>query len=289
MGLNKIFPNLFLIGVYKGGTTSLHNYLIKHPMINQGLQKETHYLDKYVYEELSDKKNTPEDYKEFFEEANGKYYLDSSPSYFYGNSGLIDFIKLNSKNPKIILILRNPKERFISYYRYLYSKSIVSEKFSSFLNNCINNHTSDNLLRIGNYNNALKEGLYINYLKNWIEEFPNNLIILFSEDLKNNPQHEMDKLFSFLNLDPILYSKQDLIFSNKTINPKSKFTHNLLSSFNLRKKIHPKVYNTLIQTYRRINSQKDIRIINEETIFLDDFYKEANRKLFNYLQIEQRW
>jgi len=282
-------PNLYLIGVYKSGTTSLHNYLIKHPLIDQGKQKETHYLDKYVYQELESYKISPEGYEKMFKRSNCNYLLDSTPSYLYGTSELMDFIKCYSNSPKIILLLRNPKDRFISYFRYLHSKGLIKDDFKTFVKKCITNYDSNKQLKKGIYNNALKEGYYLNYLKNWVEKFPNNLIILFSEDLRNHPQHEMDKLFSFLNLDHIVYTKQDLTLSNKTINPKSRFVHNLLSSLNLRRVIHPKVYNRLIKIYRGINSQKEIRIKNKEIKFLENFYKTANQELFDYLQIEPRW
>lgn len=285
----KVIPNLYIIGVYKGGTTSLHNYLIKHPLIDQGKQKETHYLDKFVYQELSSDRVSPEEYAKMFKKSNCEYLLESSPSYLYGSKELIKFIKSYSSSPRIILLLRNPKDRFISYYRYLHSKDIIKDDFKSFVKNCRKNYNYEDPLQKGIYQNALKEGLYINYLKNWMEEFSNNLMILFTEDLKNDPQHEMDKIFSFLNLDPIIYSKQDFILANKTINPKSKFIHNSLSSLNLRRIIHPKVYNKLIQIYRRINSQKEIKITQKETILLDDFYNVPNRKLFEYLKRSPKW
>jgi len=38
-------PDFIIIGVQKGGTTSLYNYLIKHPNIEPSFRKEVHFFD----------------------------------------------------------------------------------------------------------------------------------------------------------------------------------------------------------------------------------------------------
>ena len=43
-----MYPNLFLIGAAKSGTSSLHYYLSLHPEIHMSLEKEPHYFSQLV-------------------------------------------------------------------------------------------------------------------------------------------------------------------------------------------------------------------------------------------------
>jgi len=45
MNFGKVKPTLLIIGVQKGGTTSLHNYLSQHPTLSSSKEKELHFFD----------------------------------------------------------------------------------------------------------------------------------------------------------------------------------------------------------------------------------------------------
>ena len=52
--MNTTIPNLYIIGVVKGGTTSLHDILSQHPDIQMSTIKEPHYFSEKVKEIVPD-------------------------------------------------------------------------------------------------------------------------------------------------------------------------------------------------------------------------------------------
>ena len=50
---DRLLPDFIVIGTQKGGTKSLYNYLIEHPQILPGLQKQAHYFDRNAEKPLS--------------------------------------------------------------------------------------------------------------------------------------------------------------------------------------------------------------------------------------------
>lgn len=43
----RALPSFIIIGAHKSGTTSLYDYLAKHPQVVPSLEKEVHYFDLY--------------------------------------------------------------------------------------------------------------------------------------------------------------------------------------------------------------------------------------------------
>src|SRR4051812_43533914 len=73
-------PDFIIIGVQKGGTTSLYRYLIQHPDVLAATRKETHYYDELHAKGLKW-------YKGFFPKINAaeKPFLtcEATPDYFF--------------------------------------------------------------------------------------------------------------------------------------------------------------------------------------------------------------
>ncbi len=115
------FPNLFIVGAPKCGTTSLHSILNLHPEIGMSEPKE---LNFFSSEDLANqnlyyndfKVSTFENYmKCFLLNADFNYVGESSVSYFsYPNAH--KKIYRHNKNSRIIVLLRNPIKRAYSHY-----------------------------------------------------------------------------------------------------------------------------------------------------------------------------
>ena len=75
--------------------------------------------------------------------------MDSSPSYFYGGSKIIDYIKKNIPSAKFLLMLRNPVDRFTSYYNFIKSKNIINDDFESFFNKSLKKFELRDQLEVG--------------------------------------------------------------------------------------------------------------------------------------------
>ncbi len=109
------FPEAYLVGAQKTGTTSLFNWLSQHPEIfapNEFKDVDFYCGDK-IYSEIN--KNLNIFFKNFKKEKISLYgYVNAM---FYKN-GIIRIVKHNP-NAKIIVVIRNPVERAISAYDYL--------------------------------------------------------------------------------------------------------------------------------------------------------------------------
>ena len=105
-------PNYICIGVQKGGTSSLINYLNLHPEIYME-RREKHFFDRKLSDgELSDK--DIKKYEESFKTTK-PIVGEKTPSYCYLRYA-IDRIYNYDKNMKLIIILREPISRAFSEY-----------------------------------------------------------------------------------------------------------------------------------------------------------------------------
>jgi len=97
----RALPNFLIIGVPRGGTTSLFNYLIQHPLINPPLWKEVDFFGTNFNKGI-------QWYKSFFP-LRKKGYLtgEASPNYLYHKLAPRRISETIPK-AKIIALLRNP-------------------------------------------------------------------------------------------------------------------------------------------------------------------------------------
>jgi hypothetical protein len=111
------YPNFFIVGAPKCGTTSLHYWLSQHPEIFMSEPKEPGYFCTDLHEEAdnfnNDKKEhfkyrNKDDYLKIFENHKNKKIIgESSVRYFHSNQAPIN-IKNRTIKPKIIISIRNP-------------------------------------------------------------------------------------------------------------------------------------------------------------------------------------
>jgi hypothetical protein len=126
-------PEAILIGVQKGGTTALHEYIDRHPDVAKS-QKELYFLDELVDQLMlqHQQRNTTtgipqvtirQEYAHRMKLAikkpqrdAGKMILDFTPNYMYQSDRLPARIACNLPWAKIVALLRNPVHRARSQY-----------------------------------------------------------------------------------------------------------------------------------------------------------------------------
>lgn len=114
---NYPFPNLFIPGVQKAGTTALASFLAQHPDICLVEGKEAHVFDDPEFHASSDKHEyARHKYASKLTHYNGeRYILDATPITMLHPA----FIKATATycpNAKYIVMLRDPIERALSHY-----------------------------------------------------------------------------------------------------------------------------------------------------------------------------
>jgi hypothetical protein len=190
------------IGVQKGGTSSLRNYMNQHPEIYM-LEKEGHFFDSLE----PNSKNIIEYEKRFL--ANGKTIIgEKTPSYSYLPYAIDRIVKYNP-NMKLIIILREPVSRAYSQFNMKFSNrlryflpDILKEKDVKLQDIRANDGERYIIVR----------GFYDEQLEYIYSKFDRSQIYVgISEEIKQNKNVEYNNMFKFLgaNTEIIVDESQD--------------------------------------------------------------------------------
>lgn len=280
-------PNLIIGGVHKAGTTSLHTYLSMHPQVCGSLIKELAFLLPARYNQTVPNNDV---YASNFKHYNGeKYILETTPSYLYGGLPLINVINERlGDDVKMIFILREPTDRFISFYRHCITKlEIPSETtLEEFIGM---SHPLKNGIRQSDETDHITQGLiegdYASYLPLWMENFKDRILIIFFDELSKDTAGVMKKICKWLDIDFNYYKKEDFTIENRTADYKVAFVHKFALWLNHHtEKFWRKNYKLkrLIRgLYYGINEKKnDVTNKNASTINeLNKIYDASNERL----------
>jgi sulfotransferase family protein len=248
-GVKALFPNTFLIGVQKAGTTTLNNWLSQHPQV-------------YCYQSLKD---IPLFVKFPEEKQLNKRLLLETPAYDGERVVLhaaVNYIfypsllqKLAAKKPdaRLIVILRNPVARAIS--SYFYFEKMLREKRS--IEDALIYQPEKNLeiTRDNNDFTYIEHGFYYAQLKTCLQYFSRKqLIVLDYDELKTNPRALLKNVFHFLNIDENF--EPDFAAKNITGDLKSRFLQEKMIKKN---KFRKWVVDYLIDPWFPVNKRKMLK------------------------------
>jgi hypothetical protein len=243
------FPNAFLIGAQKAGTTTLNDWLSQHPEIYcYNSLKDIPLFVKFPHQQQLNKRlllETPPYVQE-------PVVLHSAVNYIFYPS-LIQQIKEEQPGAKLILIIRNPVARAIS--SYFYFKKMMRENRS--IEEALIYQPKNNfeVTRDNNDFTYIEHGFYYEQVSNCLKVFPREqLLVLDYDDLKNKPLALLKSTFSFLNVDENF--QPNLEAKNVTGELKSKFLQqSIVKKSGLRKW----VVNNLIDPWLPVNKRKLIK------------------------------
>ncbi len=193
-------PDFMIIGTPKSGTTSLFQYLARHPQIIPPTKKEILFFS-------TRRKNGLKDYLQYFplkNKAEGKITFEASPSYIYYPKGL-QRIKQLFPTIKLIILLRDPVERAFSQWNFnqkgspflqLYPKARDDRPFHQAVKAEIKH--SFKAPPLFQYVNR---SLYAKHLKKLYQLFdPKQILVLDTAELKNTPVSLLTETAQFLEI-----------------------------------------------------------------------------------------
>ncbi len=206
---NAVFPNTFIIGVQKAGTTTLDDWLAQHPQI-------------YCYESLKDihlfaRFKSREEIEQRLQKEPAVYknqpiILQSAVNYIFYPQ-LLKSIEAYAPKAKLILILRNPVDRAISSYSYFKKMLRETRPMQSALlypPKAVTEFSNDN-----SDFTYIEHGFYAQQIRSCLEYFPKEqLLVLDYDDLTKNTSSLLHNMFSFLEIDTSF--KPDLTAKNVT-------------------------------------------------------------------------
>ncbi|GAB5381763.1 MAG: hypothetical protein Alis3KO_22530 [Aliiglaciecola sp.] len=204
MNTPQRYPNLFIVGAPKSGTTAMARHLNAHPDIYTPLQKEFTYFGKDLvrYAELI----TEAAYLNWFEDWQDQpYALDASPFYLYSFSAAEEF-KAVSPKAKIVIMLRNPVD--VAYSMYFEAKYASREDVDTFEEawelekNRVSGEKIPKNARLEFTTRYQSIGMYSKHVEHYINEFGReNVHIILFEDFKRSNQDCYKSLLDFLGLE----------------------------------------------------------------------------------------
>jgi hypothetical protein len=201
--MHEIWPNFFLVGAAKAGTTSIYEYLSQHPRVFFPAIKEPHFFthvqpapEQRFLTEAVTKRSA---YLRLYAHASGHGVIgDASPSYLW-HPEVPHRIRDQVPQARIALILRDPVERAYSHYLMDYREGVQSLPFYEALVADMNRPKKGWGVSYLYY----ELGLYAEQVRRYFETFPSERVkVLMFHDLQNDPQAVLREMASFLRLDP---------------------------------------------------------------------------------------
>lgn len=219
-------PNLFIVGAPKCGTTSVHNYLEKHPEVFMSQTKEPRHFCTDLWVEYLHMHGlrgfrhmfphtSREDYLSLFRRARRCEHIgESSPDYLVSEMAASNIADFNP-HAKIIILLRNPIEALQSTIDFRKMNRVESQE-----------HTTRELVekesqRIRGHDLPKrlcpflpprytrtqllysKRYQYTSQVRRYLKLFPKNVHIILFEEMVANPLKVRDDLCKFLHIRPI--------------------------------------------------------------------------------------
>jgi hypothetical protein len=275
-------PNLVIAGVVKGGTTSIFSYLSAHPDICVSSVKETCFFHglRYGYE-----LRPFGEYLSYFRHCeNQKYIMEATPGYFEGGARLAQGLKDALGNDlKVILFLRDPVDRLISFFKY--KKSMLELPLDlaleDYISHCSKMSLQEKKLQPNDRWWGIEGGKYDLYLEEWLNVFDGNLKILFFDQIKFDVRSLMTDVCEWLDISTSIYDDFSFEVENKTVGYKNKslqksalFVNRELERF---WRSHPNLKSRLRDFYFWVNGQNHINPITSElTELLLELYRPHN-------------
>jgi len=285
----ETWPNLFIVGAPKAGTSSLYAYLKEIPGIYMSKIKEPNYFsgktipDDNPLHPIREKKK----YLCLFKGVSDEKILgEASPSYLT-DPDAPKLIHQLVPNAHIIIILRDPVERVFSDYLMFLRLDVLKSSFHNEVKKALgkNNIFDEQGVR-------LQHSMYFENVKRYIEIFGQSQVkILIFEDFISDTKRTVEEVLKFLGID---YSLEN--FSGEAYNqfvvPRGQVSQFIYKNRKVRK-IAEKLFSTSQRKFLKekflVSKQPKPKIESEDRKILIDYYKDDVKKLQNFLNRKLPW
>lgn len=244
------YPNTFIVGAAKAGTTSLYAYLAQHPEVYMSPVKEPHFFSKVTpskeQEHFIPVVNDEKQYLALFNNAKGaKVIGEASPSYLW-DLNTAERIFEKSPNARIIIILRDPVERAYSHYLMDVRDGIQKAPFFE----AITEDYRKDKKGWGISHLYVELGMYFSQVKQYLDVFGKNKVcVLMFEEFVQDPRKILEYVSVFLEIElERVKNINTEIMHNPYASPRSFLTQTILGNkfVRLRKKIIPKFFRQFV-------------------------------------------
>ena len=214
--------HIIIAGSNKCGTTSIYRYLSDHPAVCSSVQKETDFFHKSADYGCSD---TYQDYMKLFPELSDDhdFCIEATPTYLDSGQKIADRICELLNTPYILLLLRDPTDRLVSYYRSkqgLTTSLIAHLTFDEFVDKAMSiasNRRSTLSERDQRIGNQIVKAHYAQFIEEFLRTVPADQIrIIFFENIRDAPLETMQALCNSIGLSSAYYDEYAFYVENRS-------------------------------------------------------------------------
>jgi hypothetical protein len=279
------WPNLFIVGAARAGTTSLWRYLDEHPAIYMASVKEPNFFSQ-VEGEFGGSVLSEDEYLQLFTPgANATFRGEASASYLW-HPDVPTTIARVAPDAKILISLREPVDRAYSVYWHRVRNGLEPRPFATAVREELRS------LQAGLPARYVGPGsLYADNVAGYLRAFAQGLHALFFEDLACDARFVVRQIFEFLALDSTVAERVRLEAHNSFALPTNRVNAGLLRSRTARSFGRVFIPTSIRQNFERRMiapaQQPDIDVETRE--LLTDLYREDVLALGRVLGREPPW
>jgi len=197
------WPNLFLVGAAKAGTTTLYDELSQHPAIYMSPMKEPHFFSRIEpasrWEDFFPHVSDEDDYLALFEGATNEELVGEASTSYLWDSQAAERIKHAVPEAKILIVLRDPVDRAYSHYWNDLREGLERR---SFLEALTEEQQRPGLGGWGVTSLYVDCGRYADQVARYLDGFGVAVCVSFLEDLVADRSSAMARIYSFLGVEP---------------------------------------------------------------------------------------
>ena len=284
----EIWPNFFIVGASKSGTSSLYEYLKKIPEIYMSARKEPHYFsytnipDDHILKPIRDKKI----YLKLFANTKDEKIIGEASTTYLADPKAAELIHKISPNARILISLRDPVERIFSGYLMKIRDGILKTSFHEQIQKELKQK------EFSIHDLQLEKGLYSKHVKRYFDIFDSKQIkiIIFEEWIKNS-EDIIKEILKFLGLKIILHEFKEEVYNPYEIS-RGKLLTSIRRNYNLNtaaKRILPQSTRTFLKNNFFIKKGVKPKMEDEDRKFLTNFYSDDVKKLQTLLGRKLPW
>jgi hypothetical protein len=307
--MNKLYPNFFIVGAAKAGTTSLYHYLKTHEELYFAPIKEPHYFSSDIktseFNSIYKKnieyipthffKREPTDNLQNVFVRNNQHYLDlfkwvknekavgeCSTSYLYSKLAAENIHSFNPDS-KIIIALRNPAERTFSHYLMAVRFGFTQLPFRKALEKDI----SQKKKGWGKSELFFELSLYHDQIKRYLDLFSENQVkVILFDDFKKDSLKTINEICDFLEISQV--SCIDKKKHNAALMPKSKNLNRMLVNSGVKNKMSSILNEKTKDRLRQLFFQNSNipKLNKEDRKYLNSYFKDDIEKTSALIQMD---
>jgi Sulfotransferase family len=197
-----VWPNLFLVGAAKAGTTSVYDELARHPAVYMSSMKEPHFFSRIrpspervaFFPHISDEG----EYKALFDGVTDERLIGEASTSYLWDADAAERIHRVAPDASILIMLRDPVERAYSQYWNDVREGIETRPFPDAL--AEEQRSGPGIWGVTSL--YIDCGRYADQVERYLDRFGDRVLVSFFEDFVADQAGTVADIQSFLGVEP---------------------------------------------------------------------------------------